>query len=190
MQRAANLFCRLTGWRMVGELPTEPKLVLIVAPHTSNLDFPVGLMCGYASGVLLHWPYGFMAKDSLFRWPVGPVLRWLGGIPIDRSAPQDVVAQMVSVFERYERFLLTITPEGTRRRTSHWKSGFYRIASAARVPLVPVGFDYAHRECRFGPALEPSGNAEADLVKLRAFYSGITPKRPANAGEIRFEPPG
>jgi len=185
-QRLANLVLRLMGWRVVGVMPRVPKLVVIVAPHTSNWDFPIGLACGYGSGLLSAWPYGFLAKDSLFRWPLGPVLRALGGIPIDRSASSTVVDQMAAVFAGRERFLLVVTPEGTRKRTAFWKSGFYHIARAAGVPIMPVAFDYGRRECRFGEVIVPRGDVEADLEVLRAFYAGVTPKHPANAGEIRF----
>ena len=174
------------GWRVVGAMPRAPKLVVIVAPHTSNWDFPIGLACGYGSSLLSAWPYGFLAKDSLFRGPLGPVLRALGGIPIDRSAPGAVVDQMAAVFAGRERFLLAVTPEGTRKRMPFWKSGFYHIARAARVPIMPVAFDYGRRECRFGEIIVPTGDVETDLEVLRAFYAGVTPRHPANAGEIRF----
>ena len=154
LQRVATLLLRLTGWRVVGVMPQAATLVLIVAPHTSNWDFPVGLVCGYASRILSIWPYGFLAKDSLFWWPLGPMLRWLGAIPVDRRAPNAVVDQMAVEFASRERFLLAITPEGTRRRTASWRSGFYHIARAARVPIVPVAFDYGRRECRIGTPLD------------------------------------
>ncbi len=185
-QRLAGLVLRLMRWRVVGTMPSVPRLVVIVAPHTSNWDFPVGLACGYGSGLLSSWPYGFLAKQSLFRWPLGHVLRALGGIAIDRSAPNAVVDQMAAVFAGRERFLLSVTPEGTRKRTAFWKSGFYHIARAAGVPLMPVAFDYGRRECRFGEVIVPTGDVEADLAVLRAFYAGVTPMHPANAGEIRF----
>ncbi len=173
-------------WRVVGVMPRAPKLVVIVAPHTSNWDFPIGLACGYGSGLLSAWPYGFLAKDSLFAWPLGSILRALGGIAIDRHAPNAVVDQMAAFFAGRERFLLTVTPEGTRQRTAFWKSGFYHIARAAGVPIMPVAFDYRRRECRFGEVIEPTGNVETDLGVFRAFYAGVTPKHPANVGEIRF----
>jgi len=185
-QRGANLVLRLMGWRVVGVMPRAPKLVVIVAPHTSNWDFPIGLACGYGSGLLPRWPHGFLAKNSLFRGPLGSVLRALGGISIDRGAPGAVVDQMAAVFAGRERFLLSVTPEGTRKRAAVWKSGFYHIARAAGVPIMPIAFDYRRRECRFGEVIVPTGDVEADLERLRAFYAGVTPRHPANAGEIRF----
>ncbi|MGH7674731.1 MAG: 1-acyl-sn-glycerol-3-phosphate acyltransferase [Gemmatimonadales bacterium] len=186
LQRLASLALRLARWRVVGVMPRAPKLVTIVAPHTSNWDFLVGLACGYGSGLLSAWPYGFLAKQSLFRWPLGLLLRALGGIPVDRTAPNAVVDQMAAFFAGRERFLLAITPEGTRKRTEFWRAGFYRIARAAGVPIMPVAFDYGRRECRFGEVLVPTGDVKADLAALRAFYAGVTPKHPAAAGEIRF----
>ena len=168
-------------------MPNVPRAVVIVAPHTSNWDFAVGLVCGYAAGILSAWPYGFLVKASLFRGPVGAVRRRLGGIPIDRRAPHGVVGQLTDILGRRERFLLVITPEGTRKRTAHWKSGFYHIAFGAGVPIVPVAFDYARRLCRIGGAILPSGNPEADLETFRSFYAGVTAKWPARAGEIRFK---
>ncbi|MGH7644195.1 MAG: lysophospholipid acyltransferase family protein [Gemmatimonadales bacterium] len=174
------------GWRVVGVMPRVPKLVVIVAPHTSNWDFPVGMACGYGSGLLSAWPHGLLAKQSLFVWPLGLVLHAVGGIPVNRSAPKAAVDQVAAFFAGRERFLLVITPEGTRKRTAFWKSGFYYIARAAGVPIMAVAFDYDRRECRFREVIMPTGDVEADLAVLRAFYAGATPKHPANAGEIRF----
>ncbi|HEU4647925.1 MAG TPA: 1-acyl-sn-glycerol-3-phosphate acyltransferase [Gemmatimonadales bacterium] len=170
----------------MGVRPTAPKFLIIVVPHTSNWDFLVGLACGYGAGLLSRWPYGFFVKDSLFRGPLGAALRGLGGIPINRRAPHDVVRKSVEKFATGQRYLLVITPEGTRRRTERWKSGFYHIAREALVPVVPVAFDYGRRECRIGAAMELTGDSERDLESVRQFYAGITAKRPENFGPIRF----
>jgi 1-acyl-sn-glycerol-3-phosphate acyltransferase len=185
-ERLGYLALRLSGWRVVGIRPVAPKFLIIVAPHTSNRDLLVGLACGYGAGILSRWPYGFFVKAGLFRGPLAPVFRVLGGIPIDRSAPHDAVRQSVEILLRRERYLLVITPEGTRRRTERWRSGFYHIARNAGLPVVPVYFDYARRECRLGPATEISGNHEVDLEIFRRFYGGVTAKHPQRFGPIRF----
>ncbi|NNG17027.1 MAG: glycerol acyltransferase, partial [Gemmatimonadales bacterium] len=128
----------------------------------------------------------FMMKDVVFRWPVAGLMRRIGGLPIDRSRPHDIVPHMAAVFHGRDRFLLAITPEGTRKRTGYWKSGFYHIAQAAGVPIIPVSFDYTRRECRVGDPLIPTGDLDRDLIAIRMFYEGATAKCPERAGEIRF----
>jgi 1-acyl-sn-glycerol-3-phosphate acyltransferase len=178
----------LVGWSVEGDLPDVPQFVLVVAPHTSNWDVPVGLLCAYALGLLFPWPYGVMVKAPVFRWPlVGPLMRWLGGIPIDRSAPNNVVDQMADAFQQHERLMLAITPEGTRKKTPYWKSGFYHIALKARVPIVLAYLDYARRVGGLGPTIWPSGDADADLELIRDFYAGVTAKFPDQVGEISFK---
>jgi 1-acyl-sn-glycerol-3-phosphate acyltransferase len=185
-ERLGYLALRLSGWRVVGFRPTVSRFLIIVAPHTSNWDFLVGLACGYGAGILSRWPYRFFVKMELFRTPLAPLFRVLGGVPIDRSASHEVVHRSVEILQRRERYLLVITPEGTRRRTEYWHSGFYHIARYARVPVVPVSFDYGSRECRIGPAVELSSNPEADLEGFRRFYEGVRAKRPERFGPIRF----
>ena len=185
-ERLGFLALRLSRWRVVGTRPSARKFLIIVAPHTSNWDFPVGLACGYGAGLLSRWPYGFFIKAALFRGPVAAILRALGGIPIDRSAPHDAVHQSVEILLRRERYLLVITPEGTRRRTERWRSGFYHIARNAAIPVVPVYFDYERKECRIGPATELSGDPEVDLEVFRQFYAGVGAKHPDRFGPIRF----
>jgi 1-acyl-sn-glycerol-3-phosphate acyltransferase len=185
-ERLGYLALRLSGWRVVGIRPTAPRFLIIIAPHTSNWDFLVGLACGYGAGILSRWPYGYFIKAGLFRSPLEPVFRALGGIPIDRSAPHDAVRRSVEILLRRDRYLLVITPEGTRRRTDHWRSGFYYIARNAELPVVPVYFDYARRECRLGPATHVSGEPEVDLEVFRRFYAGVRAKRPERFGPIQF----
>ena len=185
-ERLGHLALRLFGWSVLGLRPTAPRFVITIAPHTSNWDFFVGLACGYGAGILSRWPYGFFVKAPLFRGPLGAVLRALGGIPIDRSAPHDAVRRSVEILAGRERYLLVITPEGTRRRTERWHSGFYHIARSAGVPVVPVSFDYGRRECRIGLATEMTGDPEADVEGFRRFYAGIRAKHPADFGPIRF----
>ena len=187
-QRVANVLIRLIGWKVVGTWPPVLKFVFMVAPHTSNWDMPIGLIAGYSSGILLAWPYGFMMKDIMFRGPLGPIMRALGGLAIDRSSPHDVVQQMADVLARRERLILAVTPEGTRSRRDYWKSGFYYIALSAGVPIVPVAFDYQKKEVGLAAPMTLSGDREADAERFRAFYDGVTPKRPENFGPVRFRP--
>jgi 1-acyl-sn-glycerol-3-phosphate acyltransferase len=159
-----------SGWRIEGDFPPRPKLVAIVAPHTSNWDFVVGILAVFAIGIRVR----FLAKHTLFanRW-LGGLMRWCGGMPVNRAAPQGLVPQVVEAIESADRVFLGITPAGTRSSTKPWKSGFYHIAVAARVPILPVVFDGAARTIRLLPPFEPSGNYDADLPKLLALYAGV-----------------
>lgn len=187
-QRLARRFIHLIGWQVEGELPYQlDKFILVVAPHTTNWDFVVGLPCGFAIGLMAQWPYGVMTKASAFRGPLGPVMRALGCIPIDRSASHNLVEQMARIIEQRERLMLVITPEGTRQYRPYWKSGFYHIARQANVPVVLGTLDYARRVGRIGEPFYLTGDVEADLEVMRAFFAGARPKYPQNAGDIRFK---
>lgn len=165
---------RLSGWRIEGRFPHRPKLVVLVAPHTSNWDFFFGICVVLALGLRAHW----MGKHTLFRWGVGHLLCWLGGIPVNRAAPYGVVEQMVERFRKQESFVLGIAPEGTRKKVTHWKTGFHRIAVQAQVPLVLAYIDYQHKVVGFGPEKIPSDNLEKDLEEIQAFYRQWTPRHP------------
>lgn len=155
------------GWRLEGELPDVPKLVLIVAPHSSWWDGIWGLLFKVALGVDI----SFMAKRELFRWPLGGLLRRLGGVPIVRDAAHDVVGQMVARFAASERLWLGIEPEGTRKAVTRWKSGFWHIARQAGVPILPGYFDYPRKVIGLGPLFHPGPDKDADIAALRAFYA-------------------
>ena len=162
---------RLAGWRIDGNFPDTGKFVAIVAPHTSNWDFFVGVAAIFSLRLRIR----FFIKDTVFHWPIDNILDWLGGIPIDRTQTHGVVAQAVGDFERRDQLVLAITPEGTRRRGVPWHTGFYRIAVGAKVPIVPVTFDYRERVICLGPALYPNGDADTDIAKLKAYCSGNSP---------------
>jgi len=164
----------LGGWRIEGEFPDRPKLVAIVAPHTSNWDFVVGIAAVYALGLRVR----FLGKHTLFRPPLGWLMRWLGGIPVNRQAPQGLVPQAVEAIDRAGAIFLGITPSGTRSSTRPWKSGFYHIAHAARVPILPVAFDGAQRTIRIFAPVETTGDYANDLPQLVALYAGIRGIRP------------
>ena len=165
---------KLTGWRLEGKFPDLPKYVMIAAPHTSNWDFPVTLGICFAARAKIYW----MGKDSLFKGPMGPIMRWLGGIPVDRSKSNDLVGQMVEVFNRSDRLVVTIPPEGTRQKVRYWKTGFYHIANGANVPIVLAFLDFRRKVGGFGPVFKPTGNVEADMAEIQAFYKNISGKNP------------
>ena len=154
------------GWRVAGALPDVAKLVLIAAPHSSNWDVIWGLLVK----VGLHLEVRFIGKREAFFWPLGPILRNFGGIPIDRKAAHDVVGTMRRRFETQPRLWLAIAPEGTRKKVQKWKSGFWRIAHEADVPILPVYFHYPEKTIGFGPLIRPSGDLDADMTRIREFY--------------------
>jgi 1-acyl-sn-glycerol-3-phosphate acyltransferase len=179
----ANMILKLFGWRAVGSLDGYPKCVVVVAPHTSNWDFPVLFLVKVALRLKVMW----LGKHTLFRPPFGWILRRLGGLPIDRSARHNVVDQAVESFRVNDRLLLAIPPEGTRKRTPYWKSGFYHIALGAHVPIALAFADYRRKVGGVGPVFIPSGDLDADMAIIRDFYSGIIGKRPDQFGEIRLK---
>ena len=171
-----RLYMALLGWRCAGEIPNFPKFVLIIAPHTSNMDFIVGLAPLFALGLR----FSFMAKSSLFWEPFGTYLRWLGGIPIDRKAAGGSVQAAINQFNERDQFIIVITPEGTRTSVERWKTVFYHIAHGAGVPLLPIVFDYSRREIRFEEPLQPSDDMAEDIKKLRRYYRSEHARKPEN----------
>jgi 1-acyl-sn-glycerol-3-phosphate acyltransferase len=165
---------KITGWRAHGRLPATTKFVLVGAPHTSNWDLPYALFIIFVLRGKIYW----LGKESLFRRPLKGFFKWLGGIPIDRSKSKNVVAQSIQQFHQNEKLILTIAPEGTRSRVKKWKTGFYHIAKGANVPIVLGFLDYQRKTGGIGPVIYPTGNVDADMETIRAFYDGITGKFP------------
>jgi 1-acyl-sn-glycerol-3-phosphate acyltransferase len=163
------LMQRLTGWRIAGNMPDISKVLLIVAPHTSNWDFLVGISAVWALGLRVR----FLGKHTLFRPPLGWLMRWSGGVPVNREAPQGLVPQAVEAIRDADAIFLAITPAGTRSSTRPWKSGFYHIAHAAGVPILPVAFDGARRTIRLLEPFETSGDFASEIPRLRALYDGV-----------------
>jgi 1-acyl-sn-glycerol-3-phosphate acyltransferase len=168
---------RRSGWKPAGNLPPDRKFVILGASHTSNWDFLVFLGTIHAVGRQVR----FIGKHSLFRGAVGRFMRSLGGVPVDRSAPQDLVSQVVEQFNAHDDFLLIVAAEGTRSRTTKWKTGFYQIALKAGVPIVCAGPDYPGRRGVIGPVIHPTGDMQADLKPAFAFFRTITPRHPERA---------
>jgi 1-acyl-sn-glycerol-3-phosphate acyltransferase len=157
---------RLAGWRLAGEFPNVPKLVVIAAPHSSNWDAIIGML--FKVGLRLQ--VRFIGKREAFVWPLGPILRALDGIPIDRSAAHGVVETIQHEFATHERFWFALAPEGTRKQVQKWKSGFWHIARAAGVPILPVYFHYPEKTLGIGPLFHPGADANADMARIREFY--------------------
>lgn len=161
-------FLRAKGWTIEGSLPPgADKAVLIAAPHTSNWDLPYTLMVAFALRLHIHW----LGKASIFRWPFGPLMRWLGGIAVDRSRSNNLVASSAAALAAAPGPVqLVIPPEGTRGRTRHWKTGFYFIAQQANVPIVLAYMDYERKISGLGPLFVPTGDVERDMATIKAFY--------------------
>ena len=166
---------RLTGWRFAGPFPDVAKCVLIVAPHTSNWDFPIGIMAMYALGIR----GVFLGKHTLFRFPLGVLMRFLGGVPVDRSSSQDVVGQTAGYALAHPQALIVLSPEGTRSLVPRWRTGFYRIAEQAGLPILPIGFDFPARTITFHPLAWPTGNVDADVAALRGHFRPAMAKYPS-----------
>jgi 1-acyl-sn-glycerol-3-phosphate acyltransferase len=167
---------RIRGWGFEGTVPNEPKLILLVAPHTSNWDFLTGLWVKFG----LRLKASFLAKHTLFWWPLGAFLRSIGGIAIDRSKAVGIAEDSARAFRDNDQLMLVIAPEGTRSKSKKWKSGFHRIAVAAQVPILPIVFDYPKKVIRFEPLFHPTGDYEKDLAALRSHYSADLALRPEN----------
>lgn len=169
------LLFKILGWKIRGKMPDDiKKFIIAVAPHTSNWDFPVGLA---ARSILRIQNAHFLGKSQLFRPPFGWFFRMLGGHPVERTTSQDMVDQVVRIFNRHERFIVAMAPEGTRKKVERLRTGFYYIAKGAHVPIVPVGFDFRTKEIVVSEPIHLT-NFEADMQKLLAFYRTITGKNP------------
>ena len=173
------------GWTVHMDDPMTRRYVLVVAPHTSNWDFPLGLLAAWALDLKANW----IGKHTLFRGPMGPIMRALGGIPVDRGSASDLVDQMAERFAASDHLVLGMAPEGTRGTSDHWKTGFWRIARAAEVPIALAYLDYGRREIGLGGAFMPSEDRDADFARIAAFYAGRQGLRPEKQGTIQARPP-
>jgi 1-acyl-sn-glycerol-3-phosphate acyltransferase len=172
------------GWRFVGEVPRPRKAVLLAVPHTDNMDGLLLVLLAQSAGMTISW----MVKDVWGKPPVGLLIRAVGGVPVDRSKANGMVDQMIAEFGRRDDFHLVIPPEGTRSLTQHWKSGFYRIALGASVPVVPGLLDYRKKQGSFGEPITLTGNVRADMDVLREVYAGAAAlaRHPEKFGPIRL----
>jgi len=176
------LYLKLAGWKVLGSLPPEAeKSVFIAAPHTSNWDLPNTLMVAFVLRLNIYW----MGKASIFRFPFGSLMKWLGGIPVDRSKSNNLVAASAHAIEQAVGALqLIVPPEGTRAKTRYWKTGFYHIAMTAKVPIVMAYMDYTRKISGLGPIFHPTGDLEMDMVSIKAFYA---PFRGRNAAQFQAD---
>ena len=184
LEKIANNIVRASGWEVVGEVPALDKAVYIAAPHTSNWD-GFWLLVGKT---VLGLEARFLAKHTLFWWPLSVILNWFGAIPVDRSRGAGVVQKLIDMFADNEHLNLALAPEGTRKWTQYWKSGFYRLALEADLPIVLTFIDYRAKKMGIGGTFKPSGNVEEDLRFLRDFYRPYAPRHPRNQGPIAFPP--
>ena len=171
------LFLKLAGWKVLGTLPAQArKSVFIAAPHTSNWDLPYTLMVDFVLRLNINW----MGKASIFRFPFGPLMRWLGGVAVDRSKANNLVAASAQAIREANGALqLIVPPEGTRSKTRYWKTGFYHIAVMAQVPIVMAYMDYERKISGLGPMFVPTGDLEADMLQIKAFYAPFKGKNAA-----------
>lgn len=167
-----RLYLWCGGWTFEGRFPEETRFVIVVAPHSSNWDFALGLAVKFFLGMRVTW----LGKHTLFRAPFGALLRRMGGIPVNRSSPHGVVGDCVEAFKKSPAMMLALAPEGTRKAGRTWRSGFYQIAMGAGVPIFPVGFDYGSHTVRFFPVFQPCGDYAADLNRLLAIFQDVQPR--------------
>ena len=164
------------GWRFEGAMPNIPKFVAIVAPHTSNWDFPLGLAAKWALGFDTHW----WGKDSLFAPPLGWFMRANGGIPVQRKQSSKVVESTIDAFRTNERFALALAPEGTRKKVTKWRSGFWHVAKGAQVPICCVAFDWRRKVIRLGPTTMPvEDDQAAGIARMRGYFDDVRGFNPA-----------
>ena len=182
MKFLAKSILFLIGWRMDTKNPTHQRCVLIAAPHTSNWDFLMMMLFSAAFGVKTKW----MGKKNLFVPPFGYLFRALGGVPVTRDRQEKLVATMVELFSQRENLMLAVPVEGTRGYTEYWKSGFYHIASGAKVPILPTFLDYGQKIGGFGQLINLTGCIKTDMQALRDFYKPYIGKYPKNSGPIRL----
>ena len=171
---ATFYFNQIKGWRLEGNFPEIKKCVVIVIPHTHWKDFTLGLVVRKMVNIKIN----YIGKDSLFRWPYGWFFRWMGGTPVDRSKSSNKVEAVVRLFKDRDTFRLALAPEGTRKPVQDLRTGFYYMAHSASVPIVMVAFDFAQKRVKISQPYFTSGDWEADLQDIRAYYSDVWGKVP------------
>lgn len=171
---AKFIYFKLLGWKLVGEFPDIDKCVIIVIPHTHWLDFPLGVLVRKVVNKQMH----FIGKKSLFKPPFGWFFRWMGGTPVDRSKNQKMVDAVAELFNEKEVFRFALAPEGTRKKVSELKTGFYYIAKKAQVPILMTAFDFGRKQVKFSEPFFPTHSLETDMQAIKQFYQGVKGKVP------------
>ncbi|NNC95134.1 MAG: acyltransferase [Chitinophagales bacterium] len=170
------ILLNILGWRIEGDVPKEKKYLIVVAPHTSNFDFIIGILARNVMG----FNPKYLAKDSLFKFPFGYFFKALGGYPVDRSRRSNMVEQVIDIYNAEEEFIITVAPEGTRGLSEKWKTGFYHIALGANIPVVLVYFDYGKKVVHFANAHYVDPDKEKEMQKIYNFYRGVEAAKPEN----------
>lgn len=178
----AGQYLRLFGWKLLGGPPDLKKYIILAAPHTSNWDAVNMLAMASRFRIRINW----VGKHTLFKWPLGFFMRWIGGVPVNRRSGRNTVQQLAAEFASRVEFRLVIAPEGTRERADFWKSGFYFIACEAKVPIVLGLLDYQKKVGGLYEVIHPTGNIQADMEKIRDFYEGAVGKYAGDFGPIRL----
>ncbi len=173
---------KLAGWKLDVVQPEEKKFVMIGAPHTSNWDFPLALLTFWTLEQKIYW----VAKMEMFWGPLHYLFVYLGGIPVDRSAANGFIQQIADRFDQADEMILAIAPEGTRSKTDYWKSGFYHIAVAAKVPICLAFVDYSRKTLGFSKVLYPTGDIDKDMDMVAEFYKDFKGIKPQNQGPVRL----
>jgi 1-acyl-sn-glycerol-3-phosphate acyltransferase len=182
LRSIAKLLLKLGGWTAVGGIPEDKKAVLIAAPHTSNWDVLWAICYKVLIGLDAKW----FAKHSAFWFPLGNILSAMGAVPIDRGSPRHAVKQAIRLFEEQDEFFFALAPEGTRKKTHAWKTGFYRIAEGAGVPVYLGFLDFGRRRLGISDKIELTGDVEADMAVIREFYADIEGRWPEKTTPVRF----
>jgi 1-acyl-sn-glycerol-3-phosphate acyltransferase len=182
LRKACLGLLRMFGWTTSLTWPPERHGIILVYPHTSNWDFPIGVLFRIGHGLPAHW----MGKDSMFRWPVRRLFLRIGGVPVNRRAAHGVVASLQQQFQQRDWLWLAVAPEGTRSATDHWKSGFYQLALTADLPIGLGYIDYGRRHIGIDAYIRMTGDEARDLETLRRFYADKQGRIPRNAGRIQF----
>ena len=182
LKSIAGFILKSLGWKLVDIKPELKKYVAIGAPHTSNWDFPVGLLCLSALGLRFNWA----GKDALFVGPLKYIFKAIGGIPVNRKSPKTFLKDITKHFNEHENMILAIAPEGTRSKTSFWKPGFYYIAREANVPIALCFVDFATKTTGMGEILYPTGDLEKDFEVIKKFYENKKGKRPEKQSDLKI----
>ena len=172
----------LFGWNVTGKIPNNKKFILIGAPHTSNWDFILLFTSAYILRIKVSW----VGKDTLFKKPFGIFMKWLDGIPVDRSSRHGMVDQIVNRFNESKKLVVAIGPSGTRKKRDNWKSGFYWIAYKTKIPILCGFIDFAHKTTGIGLSIIPTGDVKKDMDRIREFYKGIRGKYPELETKIKL----
>jgi len=166
---------RILGWRVENGFPKEPKkYIIIAAPHTSWIDFPIAILARMSVGTMVH----FIGKGSLFKFPFGYLFRALGGTPVDRTKSNKLVDAVINLFNSKEEFRLALSPEGTRKKVAHWKTGFYYIAKGAKVPVVMATLDFENKKLKISEPYYVTGDLEKDFEHFNLFYKNVKGRNP------------